>query len=113
MASGFGIMAVSLLVLPAPRAMVPVLIVVGLLALGVALITPNLASLVSKRGGRHTGAALGAQNAANSLGQAGGALFGSVLFSWQMNAPYVLTAALLAGVAVVLVSNARAVREDA
>jgi len=40
-------------------------------------------------------ASLGVQNAANSLGQAGGPLLGGVLFVWQMNAPYLLSGALL------------------
>lgn len=43
---------------------------VALLSLGMAFIAPNLSALVSKRGEeQHAGASLGAQNAANSLGQ--------------------------------------------
>ena len=53
-----------------PRRMVYVLALVGLLALGMALISPNLSARISTRGGsRRAGAALGALNAANSLGQ--------------------------------------------
>jgi DHA1 family multidrug resistance protein-like MFS transporter len=69
-----------------------------------ALIAPNLATLVSKRGGeRQAGASLGAQNAANSLGQAGGPLLGGVLFIWQINAPYVFSGAVLLALAVGIV----------
>jgi MFS transporter, DHA1 family, multidrug resistance protein len=69
-------------------------------SVGMAVISPNLAALISKRGGsRRIGAALGAQNAANSLGQASGPLLGSALFTWPMNAPYLLTGALLGAVA--------------
>ena len=76
---------------------------VGLLALGTAFVSPNLAALVSKHSGsRRLGAALGAQNAANSLGQASGPLLGGALLIWQMNAPYLLTGALLVTVALVI-----------
>ena len=85
------------------RATFSVFALVGLLALGTALITPNLAALISKRGGsRRVGAALGVHNAANSLGQASNPLTGSALFIWQMNAPYLLTGALLVAVALLI-----------
>ena len=105
--AGFAVMGISLAVLPVPRALVPVLTVVGLLALGVALVTPTLGALVSKRAGAHTGAALGAQSAANSLGQALGSVFGAALFSWQMDAAYVLTGGIVAIAAVLLAWTAR------
>ena len=101
--AGFGLMGISLALLVMARTAFPVFALVGLLALGTALITPNLAALISKRGGRRrVGAALGVHNAANSLGQASGPLLGSALFIWQMNAPYLLTGAVLVGVAVVI-----------
>jgi len=69
---------------------------VAILALGMAFIAPNLASLVSKRGGsREAGASLGIQNAANSFGQAGGPILGGALFMWQINAPYLFSGAVL------------------
>ena len=101
--AGVALVGVSLAVMPVPRGTVPVLMVIGLLAFGVALVGPNLTSLISRRAGGHTGAALGAQHAANGLGQAAGALFGSLLFSWRMAAPYVLTGTLLATAAIVMV----------
>jgi len=76
---------------------------VALLALGMAFIAPNLAALISKRGGeQQAGASLGIQNAANSLGQAGGPLLGGVLFVWQANAPYLLSGALLVALALAI-----------
>ena len=73
---------------------------VGLFALGMSFVSPNLGALISKRGGsRRVGAALGGQNAANSLGQASGPLLGSALFIWHANAPYLLTGGLLVLVA--------------
>jgi len=86
-----------------PRSTFSVLALVGLLALGMALIAPNLAALISKRGGsRRAGTALGAQNAANSLGQASGPLVGGALFVWQMNAPYLLSGGVLVAIALVI-----------
>jgi len=68
-----------------------------------ALIAPNLAALISTRGGsRRAGTALGAQNAANSLGQVSGPLVGGALFVWQMNAPYVLSGGVLVAIAMVI-----------
>jgi len=106
-AAGLGLMGMSLSLLVTVRATFLVFALVGLLALGTALIIPNLAALISKRGGgRRVGAALGVQNAANSLGLAGGPLVGGALFIWQMNAPYLLTGAVLVIVAVVIGWNA-------
>lgn len=101
--AGFGLMGTSLALLVMARATFVVIALVGLLALGTAFVSPNLAALISKRGGsRRVGVALGVQNAANSLGQASGPLLGGALFNWQMNAPYLLTGALLVTVALVI-----------
>ena len=101
--AGFGLMGTSLALLVMARTTFFVFALVGLLALGTAFVSPNLAALISKRGGsRRVGAALGVQNAANSLGQASGPLLGGALFIWQMNAPYLLTGALLVMVALAI-----------
>jgi len=100
---GFVLMGTSLAVLMMPRRTFSVLALVGLLALGMALISPNLSALISTRGGRRrAGTALGAQNAANSLGQASGPVVGGALFIWQMNAPYVLSGGVLVAIALVI-----------
>ena len=75
---------------------------VVLFALGMAALNPGLASLVSKRSGKHAGAALGLQSAANSLGQAAGPLVGSILFTWDIHVPYLLTAAPLIIAAIIM-----------
>lgn len=110
---GFALMGTSLAVLMVPRSMFAVLALVGLLALGMALIAPNLSARISGRGGsRRAGTALGAQNAANSLGQATGPLVGGALFVWQMNAPYVLSGGVLVAIALAVAWNARAGRRS-
>ena len=97
---GFALMGTGIALLVMARDSFYVFAFVGLLALGTAFISPNLAALISKRGGsRRVGTAFGVQMAANSLGLASGSLVGGALFIWQMNAPYLLTGALLITVA--------------
>ncbi len=101
--AGFGLMGTGIALLATARTTFFVFAFVALLALGMAFIAPNLAALISKRGGqRHAGMALGLQNAANSLGQAGGPLLGGALFVWQMNSPYLLSGALLIALTLVI-----------
>ena len=98
--AGFALMGAGIALLATAQTKFFVFAFVALLSLGMAFITPNLAALVSKRGGeQQAGASLGIQNAANSLGQAGGPLLGGVLFIWQTNAPYLLSGALLIALA--------------
>lgn len=104
--AGFALMGLSLALLMVPRGMTSVLSLVGVLALGMALVTPNLSALISMRGGSHrAGTALGAQNAAISLGQAIGPLVGGAMFVWQMNAPYVIGGGILVGLSLVIAWN--------
>ncbi|MEP6985252.1 MAG: MFS transporter [Chloroflexota bacterium] len=105
--AGFGLMGMSIALLATAPSTVFIFVFVALFALGVALISPNLAALISKRGRQQVGTALGIQNAANSLGQAVGPLLGGLLFVWQMNAPFLLTGALLVIVALLIGWNAR------
>jgi DHA1 family multidrug resistance protein-like MFS transporter len=101
--AGLGLMGISLGLMVIVHEAFLIFAFVGLLALGMSLVSPNLAALISKGGGsRRTGIALGAQNAANSLGQASGPLLGGALFVWKMDAPYELTGALLVTVALTL-----------
>ena len=100
---GLALMGTSLAFLMMPRQVTSVLALVGVLALGMALVSPNLSALISTRGGsRRAGAALGAQNAANSVGQATGPLVGGALFARQMNAPYVIGGGVLVAFALVV-----------
>ena len=99
---GFGLMGIALILLMTTQSMTLILSYVVLFALGMAALNPGLASLVSKRSGKHAGAALGLQSAANSLGQAAGPLVGSILFTWDIHVPYLLTAAPLIIAAIIM-----------
>jgi DHA1 family multidrug resistance protein-like MFS transporter len=94
---------VALALLMTTRTMAFILLYVGLFALGVSLISPSLAALVSKRAGNRPGAALGQLNAANSLGLASGPALAGFLLAWQIHAPYLLTALLLVATAVYII----------
>jgi len=102
-AVGFALMGTGIALLATAQTAFFVFAFVALLSLGMAFIAPNLSALVSKRGGeQQAGASLGIQNAANSLGQSVGPLLGGLLFIWQINAPYLLSGALLIGLALVV-----------
>ncbi len=112
--AGFALMGVGIALLATARTPFFVFAFVALLALGMAFIAPNLAALISKRGGeKQAGASLGIQNAANSLGQAGGPLLGGALFIWQINAPYLFSGAVLIAVALGIAWKAVATRRVA
>lgn len=106
-ALGFGLMGTGIVLLLVMSSLPLVLGAVTLLSLGMALIAPNLAALVSKQGGQHKGEVLGLQTAASSLGQVGGPLFGGFLFAWQANVPYLVAGTFLAGVGVLIGLNKR------
>ena len=101
--AGFGLMGTGIVLLSTARTTFFVFAFVALLSLGMAFIAPNLAALISKRGGeQQAGTALGVQNAANSFGQASGPLLGGLLFIWQINAPYLFSGAVLLSLALVI-----------
>jgi DHA1 family multidrug resistance protein-like MFS transporter len=95
LATGFTLMGIGITLLLFARSLPAILGSVATLAMGTALISPNLSALISRRGGERAGAALGLQSAANSLGQAGGPIVGSVLFVWRSSAPYMLAGLLM------------------
>jgi DHA1 family multidrug resistance protein-like MFS transporter len=100
---GFGVTAAGLILLAFAVSKSQVYTFVGMLALGLALLSPNLAAMLSKLGGRgSSGQALGFQNAANSFGQAAGPLVGSALLLWNRRAPFVVSGALFVAAAVIV-----------
>ena len=100
-AVGFVLMGIDLVVLLFTRSTPLVLTIVGLLALGMALITPNLTALASQGQKQQTGAALGLRNAANSLGQAAGPALGGLLFALDMRAAYSITGGFLVAIGII------------
>ena len=98
-ALGFGLVGTSLGLLVLPGASAKVLVMVGALALGVALVGPNISALLSVQNEGRAGTALGRQSTANGLGQAGGAALGGLLLGWKMAAPFALAALVFVSIA--------------
>jgi DHA1 family multidrug resistance protein-like MFS transporter len=99
---GFVLMGAALFLLMTTQEMTFILLYVSLFAIGMALINPSLSSLVSKNAGELSGTALGMQSAVISLGQAAGPVVGGLLFIWDVHVPYLLTALLMIGTAIIL-----------
>ena len=111
--AGFSLMGTGLALLAVAPTKLSVFAFVAILSLGMAFISPNLAALVSQRGGeQRAGAALGLQIAAGSLGQVAGPLVGGVLFLWQINVPYLFASAVLLVLALAIALRWRAKRES-
>lgn len=107
LAYGYILMGASLVFLMPAESMMWVLVLTGSLALGMALILPTLAALISKIAGPNTGTVLGVQNAVNSLGLAMGPLTGGLLFSLSIHLPYLLTAGFLLASALLMLKMKR------
>ncbi len=75
---------------------------IGVLALGMAFISPNLSILTSEQSGDRVGTALGLQNTANNLGQVAGPVLGGALFAWNVGIPYRSTSLMLLATAAVI-----------
>lgn len=111
--TGFALMGMGIALLATAQTKFFVFVFVAQLALGIAFIAPNLAALISKRGGeRQAGASRGIQNTVNSLDQAAGPLLDGVLFIWQTNAPYLFSRAVLLALALVIGWKAMGTRRD-
>lgn len=100
---GFGLMGIGITLLAMANTTFLVFAFVVLLSLGMAFVAPNLTALFSKRSGPgQSGASLGIQNAANSIGQAAGPLLGGLLFVWYAEAPFLVTGVLLVALALTI-----------
>lgn len=102
LAIGFSIMGVALILLMLTETMTFILIYVGGLASGMALIIPTLATQVSRQSVADRGSALGLQIAIINLGQFAGPVIGGILFVHSIHLPYISTAIPLLVVAVIL-----------
>lgn len=103
--SGYGVLGISILLLLTADQLFFVLLLIGLLAVGGAFITPNITSLISLKGGQVAGEALGIQRSTDSLGQVIGPIMGSWLLTVNHSLPYLLTGTVAIGIAVFLFSS--------
>jgi DHA1 family multidrug resistance protein-like MFS transporter len=93
--TGLVLMGTSLVMLMIPRTMLFVLMLTAVFGFGMAMLIPVLATVVSRHAPAQAGAALGFQNAVNSLGQALGPLVGGLLFTLSSHLPYLLVGIIL------------------
>ena len=85
---GYFLLAIGLSLLMIMNTFTQIVLSVGILAFGVALITPSLASLISKIGENGTGERMGVLASISSLGLATGSFFGAGLYSVNIHLPY-------------------------
>ena len=101
------LMGLSLGLLAAARSSSSVFALVALFGIGMGLLTPTVSTLVCKRAGADTGAALGLESGAKNVGEIVGPLLGGVLFGSVVGIPFWLAGGLLLGLAPIYASSSR------
>jgi DHA1 family multidrug resistance protein-like MFS transporter len=105
--AALALMGLSLALLALARSTAIVFALVASYGIGMALLTPAVSALVSRRGGAHAGAALGLESSAKSLGQIAGPVLGGVLFGASVAVPFWLASGLLLGLAPIFAWSGR------
>lgn len=97
-APAFAVMAAALFTVPLTTDFRLMLVVVGAVAASAGILSPILTYWVASHGGHKSGADLGKQTAAASLGAALGSAAGGLLYdvTWLPNAAFVLTSGVIA-----------------
>lgn len=97
-APGFAVMGAALFAVPLATDFRLMLVVVGAVAASAGILSPILTYWIASHAGHKSGADLGRQTAAASLGAAVGSAAGGILHNvtWLPNAAFVLTAAVIA-----------------
>jgi len=95
-APAFAVMGVGLFTLPLAMDFQAMLVVIGAVAASAGILSPILTYWIASHAGHSSGAELGKQTAAASLGAAVGSAAGGLLydFAWLPNAAFVLVAAI-------------------
>lgn len=109
--AALALMGTSLALLALARSTAIVFALVASYGIGMALLTPAVSALVSRRGGAHAGAALGLESSAKSLGQIAGPVLGGVLFGASVAVPFWLASGLLLGLAPIFAWSGRRTHE--
>lgn len=109
--AALALMGLSLALLALARNTAIVFALVASYGIGMALLTPAVSALVSRRGGAHAGAALGLESSAKSLGQVAGPVLGGVLFGASVAIPFWLASGLLLGLAPIFAWSGRRTHE--
>jgi DHA1 family multidrug resistance protein-like MFS transporter len=109
---GFVFMGIGLMMLMFGRSISAVLVLVGVLAMGMAINTPSIAVIMSSYTEGKIGKSLGLLAGVTSLGQTLGPLLGSLLFVINIHLPYLLSAAALLMAATYIFMQNRVTQEQ-
>lgn len=88
-------LGIGIFMLTTSREMGWILIYVSFISIGTAVLTPSLASLITKDSGKEYGASLGIFSAVNSLGQVAGVVIGGIIMIWSDHLAYWIVAIIL------------------
>ncbi len=92
---GLVILSIGMSLLMLSNKMEFILLFVSIVSVGMSILTPCLASLVTKESGNNYGTALGIFSSVNSLGQVLGVVIGSVMMIRFVHLPYFIISILL------------------
>lgn len=92
---GLLFLGIGIFMLTISREMTWILVYVSFISIGMATLTPGLASLITKKSGKEYGAALGILSSVNSLGQVTGVVIGGIIMIWSDHLAYWIVAVLL------------------
>ena len=92
---GFLFLSIGIFMLTTSREMEWILFYVSFISIGMAILTPSLASLITKDSGKEYGASLGIFSSVNSLGQVVGVVIGGIIMIWSDHLAYWVVAVIL------------------
>ena len=104
---GLFILSIGMSLLMLSNKMAFILLFVSIVSAGMAILTPCLASLVTKQSGKNYGTALGIFSSVNSLGQVLGVVIGSMMMISFGHLPYFIISILLLLTAFIAVPTVR------
>ena len=104
---GFLFLSIGIFMLTTTRQMGLILIYVSFISIGMAILSPSLASLITKDSGKEYGASLGIFSSVNSLGQVAGVVIGGIIMIWSDHLAYWIVAIILMVVAYLVLPEKR------
>ena len=99
---GFLFLGIGIFMLTTSKQMEWILIYVSFISIGMAILTPSLASLITKDSEKEYGASLGIFSSVNSLGQVAGVVIGGIIMIWSDHLAYWIVAVILMVIACLL-----------
>ena len=91
---GFLFLSIGIFILTTSKQMEWILVYVSFISVVMAMLTPSLASLITKDSGKKYGALLGIFSAVNSLGKVIGVVIGGIIMIWFDHLAYWIIAAI-------------------